>query len=367
MNVLILTLATLLIPASPLQVDDGLPGETFSQPAEGTVLRAGPGVQFAGAVTLDGTMVVRVGALYGYYREVFVPQGFPIYMHGDYIAVTPPEGTARVTAERVNMRLLPSIEGLLPVGQLGRKAKPLVILDRDSGWVRLIAPLPTVLFAPAEALVDVDDEAAAKKRWWELYGEREAQRLTTIETWRDADPTWKTEAGLTQEAERLADMDIALLDERSLTERRARLDHLAGKTTSPETRSVLLQLGAEVDLARDGRARAARAVDAVKRQQELYQAALRREAKMLSLGFRFAGRGDAIVAKGSVHREGGPDAPVYTLHSSGGEIFKLTAPAEVATLAALAGRHVEMTGRRLFLTTVSGPVLVVDEVLSHHR
>ena len=47
------------------------------------------------------------------------------------------------------------------------------------------------------------------------------------------------------------------------------------------------------------------------------------------------------------------------------EILKLTAPAEVATLQALVGRQAELDGRKLYLATVTGPVLVVDKVLSY--
>jgi hypothetical protein len=367
MNALILTLAALLIPVPVQPIDDELPGKTFSRPVAGTVLRAGPGANFPGAVTLDGTMVVRVGALQGLYREVFVPQGYPVYMHGDYMAVTPADGTARVAGDRVNMRLLPSTEGLLPVGQLARNTGPLVVLDQAGGWVRVLSPLTTPLFAPQEALAEFEDAAGARSRWWTQYSERERRRLMSVEAWRAMDPTWKSESDFTDQTERLADTDISLLDDGALAERRARIEHLADQTTSAETHSVLVQLGSEVDRTREARARAERAVDAVKRQQEMYDAALRREAKMLSLGFRFAGRGDSMVRKGSVHREGTEQAPVYTLHSTEGEILKLTAPAEVATLAALSGKHVELSGRRLFLTTVSGPVLVIDEVLSYHR
>jgi hypothetical protein len=367
MNALILTLAVFLLPVPAQPLDDELPGQTFSRPVAGTVLRAGPGANFAGALTLDGTMVVRVGELRGLYREVFVPQGYPVYMHGDYMAVTPADGTARVAGDRVNMRLLPSTEGLLPVGTLPRNTGPLVVLDRAGGWVRVLAPLTTPLYAPQKALAEFEDSTTARSRWWVQFGDRERRRLTAVEAWRAMDPTWKNESGFTEQAEQLADTDISLLNDSKLAERRARIDHLAEQTTSPETHAVLLQLGSEVDRVREARARAARAVDAVKRQQEMYDAALRREAKLLSLGFRFAGRGDVMVGKGSVHREGTPEAPVYTLHSTGGEILKLTAPADVATLAALAGKHVELRGRRLFLTTVSGPVLVIDEIIDYHR
>lgn len=367
MNTLILTLAVLLNPISAQRATDELPGETFSQPAAGIVLRAGPGANFPGAMTLDGSMVVRVGALRGLYREVFVPQGFPVYMHGDYMTVTAADATAYVAGDRVNMRLLPSTEGLLPVGQLVRNIGPLVVLDQAGSWVRVLAPSVTPLYAPEEALREVDQASTARSRWWELYGQREGRRLAAVEAWHTTDPTWKTEVGVVEEMERLADTDISLLDNRELAERRARIEHLAGQTSSPTARVALLQLGSEADRARERRAAAARAVDAVKRQQELYSAALRREARMLSLGFRFVGRGDFMVRKGSVHREGTADAPVYTLHSTDGEILKLTASSEIATLAALAGKHVELSGRRLFLTTVSGPVLVVDEVLSYHR
>jgi len=89
------------------------------------------------------------------------------------------------------------------------------------------------------------------------------------------------------------------------------------------------------------------------------------ESHLLALGFRFRGKGDSVSRSGSVHKEGVEGAPVYTLHGKDGEILKLTAAPEVATLEALVGKVVELDGRRLFLTTVEGPVLVIDKVVSY--
>ena len=60
--------------------------------------------------------------------------------------------------------------------------------------------------------------------------------------------------------------------------------------------------------------------------------------------------------------DGPAAAPVYTLRSSDGEVLKLTAPADVAKLAELTGKRVQIDGRRLFLALVDGPVLVIDRV-----
>ncbi|HTE07050.1 MAG TPA: hypothetical protein VK824_12730, partial [Planctomycetota bacterium] len=111
-------LCSLLLQLTPAPaVAANLPGTTFAQPPAGTVLRAGAGADFPGAITLDGKTVVRVGELHGTYREVFVPQGFPVYMHTDYLVLSPADATATVKGDRVNMRLLPSAEGLLPIAQ----------------------------------------------------------------------------------------------------------------------------------------------------------------------------------------------------------------------------------------------------------
>src|SRR6187549_3987222 len=78
-----------------------LPGTAYALPPAGTVLRAGPGVDFPGVLTLDGDSVVRVGELRGASREVFVPQGFAVYINSDYATITPSSATVAVTGDRV--------------------------------------------------------------------------------------------------------------------------------------------------------------------------------------------------------------------------------------------------------------------------
>jgi hypothetical protein len=343
-----------------------LPGTAYAAPPAGTVLRAGPGVDFPGVMTLDGTTVVRVGEARGTYREVFVPQGFAVYMHSDYVAVTRSTASVTVTGDRVNMRLLPSTEGLLPISQLAEGTGPLVFLEQAGEWVRVLAPLATPLFAPGEALQPSDDPALGA-RWSDALASREARRTSAMDAWRSTDPGWQREGALLERAERLADIDVTRLDEPALLERRAEIARLRGQATWAETQSALLKLDQDIDQVLALRASAARAAEQIKGEPVPVapEAAVRRESKMLSLGFRFLGRGETVRRAGSVHKEGLDDAPVYTLHTTEGEILKLTAPNDVATLAALVGRRVELDGRKLYLATVSGPVLVIDRIVSY--
>src|SRR5262245_28992777 len=123
---LILSVAALV---SSLVHAGDLPGSGYAVPPAGTVLRAGPGVDFAGVVTVPADTVVRLGELKGAYREVFVPEGFAVYLHADYVSVNRGAATVSVTGDRVNMRLLPSTEGLLPIAQLKEGTGPLVYLE----------------------------------------------------------------------------------------------------------------------------------------------------------------------------------------------------------------------------------------------
>lgn len=343
-----------------------LPGNAWSVPAAGTVLRAGPGVDYPGVVTLDGESVVRLGEARGASREVFVPQGFAIYMHSDYVSVNRASATVTVTGDRVNMRLLPSTEGLLPLGQLPEGAGPLVLLEQTGSWVRVLAPVGTPLFAPADALPAAEDPTLPD-RWLAAEGTREARRQAAVSAWRASDPGWQREASLLERAERLADVDVTRLEEAALSERRAEIAKLRQQATWAETQSALLRLDQDIDAVLALRAAAQTAAGQVKDAPLAApaDAGLRRESKMLSLGFRYSGRGESVRRAGSVHKEGLEDAPIYTLHTTEGEILKLTAPQDVATLAALAGRRVELDGRKLFLATVAGPVLVIDRVVSY--
>jgi hypothetical protein len=374
MNAMNLLLSVLLQLLPAVQVTDGPPGTAFAKPAAGTVLRAGPGADFPGAFTLDGSTVVRVGELRGTYRQVFVPQGFGVYMHTDYLDLSPADATLMVRGDRVNMRLLPSSEGLLPIAQCAAGTGPLVLLGQEHEWVRVLAPLATPLFAPDELLPAATDAAAAET-WAMLHAQREQQRQAAMAGWRATDKEYQREAALLDEVEHLADTDLASLDASARSARRARLGELWAAAKWDRTRSIIGDLRGDLDAAEKLADAGSRATDQVRDQARSQPApaatdtpelaTLKKESRMLALGFRFRGKGDAVTRSGSVHKEGVDGAPVYTLHGKDGEILKLTAPSEVATLEALVGKQVELGGRRLFLTTVDGPVLVVDKVVSY--
>src|SRR5262245_43185316 len=88
-----------LLPSAAAQVDS-LAGTAYALPAKGVALRSDAGQDFQQVFSLDGQTVVRIGAMKGTFREVFVPQGFPVYMHRDYLHLDPSDGTATVTGDR---------------------------------------------------------------------------------------------------------------------------------------------------------------------------------------------------------------------------------------------------------------------------
>ncbi len=370
MNAMIVLLSLFVQLPAALQVAETLPGSAYSIPAQGTVLRAGPGADFPGVLTLDGETVVRLGGLRGTFREIYVPHGFDVYMHGDYVRVSPGDATVVVSGDHVNMRLRPSTDGLMPVATVGAGTGPLVYLGRSGDWVHVLAPLAVPLFAPDET-VAATDRADAADVWRALHARREQQRLASVEGARATDPEWQRESQLHQQVEDLAAVDLSQVDEVGRKARRVRLDELSAQTEWPETRALIERLRQDLDKAEGQRETSQRetterAVETLQKQETLDVTVLQRESKTLALGWRYTGRGDAVVRRGSVHREGLDGAPVYTLHSTDGEILKLTAAREVATLEALVGKQVEFNGRRLFLSPVNGPVLVVDRVVSYH-
>ena len=360
---LILTVVLCCLPAA--RAGD-LPGTAYALPPAGTVLRAGPGLDFPGVLTLDGDAVVRVGELRGASREVFVPQGFPVWMNSDYLTVTRSSATVTVTGDRVNMRLLPAMEGLLPIGQLAKGTGPLTFLEQSGEWVRVLAPVDWPLFAPDEAVKPADD-ASLPARWNAAVATRETRRAASVEAWRTTDPSWQREAALLDHAERLADVDITRLDDAALADRRAEIARLRDQTTWADTRTALDKLDQDIDQVQSLRTSTGKVAEQARNEPIDFtpDGSARRESRMLSLGFRYLGRGETVRRAGSVHREGLDDAPVYTLHTTEGEILKLTAPADVATLQALVGRHVEFDGRKLYLPAVTGPVLVVEKIVSY--
>jgi hypothetical protein len=361
---LILSVAALV--SSLVQAGE-LPGTGYAVPPAGTVLRAGPGVDFAGVVTLPADTVVRLGEPKGAYREVFVPDGFAVYLHADYVAVNRSAATVMVTGDRVNMRLLPSTEGLLPIAQLKEGTGPLVYLEAMGSWVRVLAPVNAPLYAPEEGLRP-GTESELGGRWNTAWNTRESRRQTAVAAWRATDPTWQREAALLERAEALADTDVTRLDEQALAARRAEIARLRSESTWAETQAALLKLDQDIDAVLALRVSARRAAEQVKAAPvPTSDDVAKREARMLALGFRYSGRGEAGRRIGSVHREGSDESPIFTLHTTDGEILKLTAPQEVATLPALVGRHVEMDGRKLYLVTVAGPVFVVDKIVSYKQ
>jgi len=362
MNTMILWFVLLSQPLSPAPVQvDALPGSAYSLPARGIALHSDAGHDFPEVFSLDGQTVVRTGALRGTYREVFVPQGFAVYMHRDYLKLDQAQGTATVTGNRVNMRLLPSLEGLPAVGTLSSPTGPLVVLEQSGDWVRVLAPVQVALYA-LDSEVPPTTDPAAPDRWRALYASRETRRQVASETLHRADPEWQRESELQSRVEALAQVDVTALDPGALDGRRAQLDELAGQAHWTQTLAAIESLRREIDSVRALRAAASQATAAVARGQSNSDELARRESQLLMLGFRYKGKGTPVTREGLVQADGPAAAPVYTLRAADGEILKLTAPSEVAKLADLAGRRVQLDGRRLFLTLVDGPVLVIDRV-----
>jgi hypothetical protein len=329
------------------------------------VLRSEAGSDFPGVYTLDGATVVRTGALFGNFREVFVPQGFAVYMHSDYLEYSPSDGTARVTGDRVNMRLLPSSEGLLPIGQLSAGSGPLVVLDQAGEWLRVLAPAVVPLFAPDNVVQPVTDPEAAAT-WTRLLETRTQRVQAAAAKWREQDPETQVQDNLLIRAEQLADVDVTTLGPEALDARRDELGAIAANAREPQTLSIVSGLQAELEQLAQLRAQAASATETVVRQLEVAdEQTLRRESRMLALGLSFRGKGDPLTCQGSVHREGLGESPIYTLHTTEGEILKLTAPPQVATFEALVGKKITVDGRRLLLMVVDGPVLVIDKLVSY--
>ena len=363
MSPIILTLCLLVQPSVLLPVAGDLPGSAFARPKGAIVLRGAPSAESVGVLMAGDADVLRVGEPRGTQREVFVPQGFPVYLHRDFCSIGVADAGVTVTGDRVNVRLLPATEGLLPIAQIARGTGPLVLLDREGEWVRVLAPVDLPLYAAQDALAETDD-ASARAAWEAAFAARDTRRAEGLARLRAADPEWRRQSDLLAAAESLADVDVSRLDAGSLAARREEVARLRSAATWDETRETLDKLDGDLALAGNLRAQAQKSADEVKARTQADSAELARESHMLSLGLRYTGRGEAVTRAGTVHREGADDAPVYSLHTTEGEILKLSAPADVATLPALVGKRVELAGRRLFLATVSGPVLVVDQVVA---
>lgn len=354
-----LLLLALFLPCPPA-ADEAPPGAAWATAPAGLVLHAGPGVNHAGVLMLDATTTVRTGETAGEYVEVFVPDGFPAYVHGDYATVDDASQTVTIAADRVNLRLLPSTLGLPPVGHLSAGESAL-LLGRERGWVRLLSPSRVGLWARAGDLSAAGSDAAA--RWQQTWQQREAARSRAVAAYRATDPGWQATQRRAEQADRLAAVDLAALSDGQLGAHAAEVDELlAGSTGALAERVAALAVAAGLEQERRDAARARSAE--LQREQAREAASLVREARALDMGLRFEGRGQALVIEGLVTRRASAeqDAVVYSIRDAGGRTFKLSAARGVADLPPLLGKTVVLEGRSIELVAVQGPVLVVDKV-----
>ncbi len=363
-----LTILGLFLTLLPARAEGELPGAHFARPDVGTVLRSGAGDAFPGVLTLDGSTIVRVGERRGVYREVFVAQGFPVYMHTDYVETLPEEGLVRVVANRVNMRLLPATVGNMPVGQLSFDAPPLDLLGVEGKWVRVLTPADVPLFALGEsvsAAYDGDGDAA----WSAVRAARQTRRQDAAANWRATDPGWQARQQWRDELAAAAAINLAGLDESGRARHRAALDGLNRTAPTPVDRNDVDRLVKVFERHLMIEAAVAEKVGAIRRETALGGDQLAQEARVLNLGLRFSRHGEAITARGRVKAlHGAGDTTIFTLHPEQGQtVLKLSAPLDVADLATLVGKEVTLTGRQLTLNSVNGPVLIVHRVLLVRR
>lgn len=305
--------------------------------------------------------VLRAGGTRGEFVSVRVPHGFPVYVHGDLVDLDLDSQQVDVVGERVNLRLLPATVGLPAVGQVSADDGPLVLLDQEGEWVRVLAPESLVLFAPA-AGIEPAPEADARADWDEYVASREARRRARLAFHRATDPDWQREEAVARDVEALVGVDVAALDEDGLATHRARLDELAGRARRAST---LARIERQAELARqesDARAQALATLEELKRARAEESARVAREARILDLGLRFLGQGTPLEVEGVVRRATAEDqeASVYSVRDGRGQSFKLSLAAELGDLSDLLGRRVRLAGRNLPLRNVQGEVLVVD-------
>ena len=343
-----------------------LPGDAFVQAREGTVLRAGPSSNHVGVLTLGPDAVVRrQGDTPAPYVPVFVSSGFPVYVHGDYVVVDAAEQTVDVQGSRLNMRLLPATVGLLPVGQLPPDVTELQLLDVEGDWVRVLAPVTVPLYAPSDALSPAG--AGSAERWQTGLAQRGARRQRAMAAHEATDPELARRRELERRVASLDDPSLEPLDQRQLDRLRGELETVLGEL--PEDRVDLRQQVearvARLDQEEARRAAAAATLAELERQRAREAAELVKEARALDFGLRFEGKGEALTVAGLVTRRTSEqtEAAIYCIEDARGRTYKLSAAKDIAQLKDLLGKRVELQGRSLALVNVSGPVLIVDEVV----
>jgi len=344
----------------PLQTS---PGSAFAEPSQALVLHAGPGMNQPGVLEVEPGRVLSIGDRRGAFVEVFVADGFPVYLHSDYVTRDDDSLTVVPGPSRLNARLLPSTVGMMPVGQVGAADGPLELLDVEGAWVRVRAPLTLPLFAPADALNDLS-VAAANSAWSRELAQRDARLAGRVMLAASERPGWLADLHARHELEFLAERALPGLDQDELTTLAGRLDGLGERASSDETRAALELFVAAVA---DEQLRRVEASAAQSRADAHAATAARsrtREARALAAGLRFVGTGDPVTITGRVTRlaTNEADLHVYSIRDTRGRTFKLSAAEDIADLSQLADHEVTLRGRSLTIVTVNGPVLVVDQV-----
>lgn len=374
----LLTLSLVLFGSSLLgaQTTDAEPlPATWARPLSDTALRAGPSVHVPGLLDVTPSQPLRVVGRRGVFCEVLVPQGYPVHLATSYLRIEPEKQLAWVAARNLNARFVPSTVGNLPVGKVSEEHGALVLLDLDATWARVLAPEDLALYVPAAELAFADgsdgapDAETLRSAYQRLTRTREARRQDGVTAWRALHPEWEQEDAWLAElmSWKARDVDGLAVDERVGLD--ARLDELEPLVTWAESRRLVAELRRETTAAQEAEAAVARervqaeqAVERVRLAERRAAEALAREATLLDLGLRFDGRGTEHVYAGSVEvYEGLEDAKVYVLRvTETGEALKLTAAGRVVDLEPLVGQRVTLTGRRLFLPSIGGPVFVVE-------
>lgn len=350
------------------------PAARWAQPADDTALRSGPSMHVPGLMDVDPSQPLKVVGERGVFAEVLVPQGYPVWLATDYLRVEPEKQLAWVDVENLNARFVPSTVGNLPIGSVSRTDGALVLLDLEEAWARVLAPESLPLFVATADLAFADTEAGpdgetVAAQYNRLRNTREERRQRRIAAWRALNPEWEQEDEWLAELMEWTARDVEGLEADEREGLDARLDELEPLVTWAESRRLIDGLRrettaieeAEAAIARE-RVQAARAVDRVRLAERRAAEALAREAELLDLGLRFEGRGRDGSFGGTVEvYEGLDDAKVYVLRvAATGEALKLTSAGREVELAPLVGQRVTLRGRKLFLPSIGGPVLVVE-------
>ena len=346
-----------------------LPGDAFARPLAPIVLRSGSSSNHPGALMLDEGAIVRISEAAGSnrasYVKVYVPQGYPVYVHSDFSQVDRSLRKVVVEGTRLNMRLLPATVGLIPVGQLDEGAHELQLLDEEGGWVRVLAPANLPLHARRDEFEVVSSSLAAVD-WEQQAMTREQRRRREIEAFNATDPVRIRERELEVRLSNLSATALSDQSDLALESRSVALEALAAEASRRDLAAAVENLQRELSSEVSRRKVALATLTEIERQRVRDATALVREARSLDFGLRFLGKGDPMKFEGLVMRQTSEDkeATVYSIQGPAGRTFKLSASKDVADLRKLFGKRVILKGRSLSLVNVQGPVFIVDSVVS---